>query len=188
MLQTLLADRFELKLHREKKELPVYALTVGKPPLKLTEVHDSPDSNGAGGPSTTVVGVSGGGAGVSVDLGHGASYTFANNKFEGKKFTLDMLASQLERYLDRPIVNLTELKGAYDVTLEISQEDYQAMLIRAAAGAGMVLPPQILRVAEDNTPASLLDALQQSGLKLDARKAPLDVLVIDQGRKTPTEN
>ncbi len=184
MLQAFLADRFELQLHREKKELPVYALTLGKPPLKLTEVHSTVEDD----PSTTVVGVSGGAAGVSVDLGHGASYTFANNKFEGKKFTMDMLASQLERYLDRPIVNLTELKGEYDVTLEVTQEDYQAMLIRVAAAAGMVLPPQVLRIAEDNAPASLLDALQRAGLKLDPRKAPLDVLVIDQGRKTPTEN
>ena len=173
-----------MKLHREKKELPVYALIVGRPPLKLIEVPDTPPD----GPSATIVGASGGGAGVSVDLGHGASYTFANNKFEAKKFTMDMLASQLERYLDRPIVNLTGLKGVYDVTLEVTQEDYQAMLIRVAARAGMVLPPQVLRLAEDNTPASLLDAFQQSGLKLDARKAPLDVLLIDQGRKTPTDN
>jgi uncharacterized protein (TIGR03435 family) len=38
MLQTLLEERFQIKLHREKKELPVYALLVGKPPLKLQRI------------------------------------------------------------------------------------------------------------------------------------------------------
>jgi uncharacterized protein (TIGR03435 family) len=182
MLQALLADRFQLKVHRDKKELPVYALVLGKPPLKLKEVPPSPDDDD--GPPATNVAASGGAAGVSVNLGHGSSYTFANNKFEGKKFTMDVLASQLERYLDRPIVNLTELKGKYDLT----PEDYQAMLIRVAIAAGLVLPAQVTRLAEGNSVPSLMDAFQQAGLKLDSRKAPLDFLVIDQARKTPTDN
>jgi uncharacterized protein (TIGR03435 family) len=189
MLQAFLADRFKLKFHRDKKELPVYALVLGKSPLKLKEVTENADSSAdADGPPGTNLAASGSGAGVSVDLGHGSSYTFANNKFEGKKFTMDTLTSQLERYMDRPIVNLTELKGKYDVTLTVTQEDYQAMLIRAAIGAGMVLPPQVLRLADANTPTSLLDALQQAGLKLDARKSPIDFLVVDQALKTPTDN
>ena len=39
ILQTLLEERFQIKLHREKKELPVYALLVGKPPLKLQRIR-----------------------------------------------------------------------------------------------------------------------------------------------------
>lgn len=184
MLQTLLADRFELKIHRDKKELPVYALVLGKTPLKLKEVPAGDSDDGL--PATNVA-ASGGAAGVSVDLGRGSSYTFANNKFEGKKFSMDMLASQLERYMDRPIVNLTGLKGNYDVTLEMTPEDYQTMLIRVATNAGLVLPPQVLALAE-GTPASLMDAVQQAGLKLDARKAPLDFVIVDQVRKIPTDN
>jgi uncharacterized protein (TIGR03435 family) len=90
--------------------------------------------------------------------------------------------------VDRPIVNLTGLKGKYDLTLEVTQEDYQAMLIRVALSAGLVLPPQVLSLIDGNSAASLMDAVQQAGLKLDARKAPLDSLVIDQARKTPTDN
>jgi uncharacterized protein (TIGR03435 family) len=185
MLQAFLADRFQLKFHRDKKELPVYALVVGKAPLRLKEAAANADDDG---PPATNVAASGSGAGVSVDLGHGSSYTFTNNKVEGKKFSMDTLASQLERYMDRPILNLTELKGKYDLTLEVTAEDYQAMLIRAAIGAGMVLPPQVLQLVEGNTPASLLDAVQQAGLKLDARKAPVEVLLVDQALKTPTDN
>jgi len=54
--------------------------------------------------------------------------------------------------------------------------------------SGVTLPPQALRVLDAGAPASLFDAVQQLGLKLDARKAPLDMLVIDQSLKTPTEN
>ena len=189
MLQVLLADRFQLKFHREKRELPVYALVLGKTPLKLKEVPPSPDDvdDSGGGPITNLA-ASGGATGVSVDLGHGSSYNFANNKFEAKKFSMDVLARMLERYLDRPIVNMTELKGKYDVTIDVTQEDYQAMLIRVAISAGLVLPPQVLQLVEGNTPTSLMDSLQQAGLKLDARKAPLDFLVVDQARKTPTDN
>jgi uncharacterized protein (TIGR03435 family) len=184
MLQAFLADRFQLKLHRDKKDLPVYALVLGKPPLRLKEVPAGADDDG---PPATNVAASGSGAGVFVDLGHGSSYTFANNKLEAKKLDMDTLASMLERYMDRPIVNLTEQKGKYDITLEVTEEDYQTMLIRAAISAGLVLPPQVLQLAEGST-ASLLDALQQAGLKLEPRKAPLDFLVIDQARKTPTDN
>jgi uncharacterized protein (TIGR03435 family) len=186
MMQTLLADRFQLKFHRDKKDLPVYALSIGKPPLKLTEVPAGPQDD-PNGPAVNVA-ASGSAAGVSVDMGHGSSYTFANNKFEGKKLTMDVVCRMLERYVDRPIVNLTDLKGYYDLTLEVTPEDYQAMLIRAAVNSGMVLPPQVVRLAEGNSASSLMDAAQKVGLKVDARKSPLDLLVVDQELKTPTAN
>ena len=62
------------------------------------------------------------------------------------------------------------------------------MLIRTANGAGITLPPQALRLAEAAPGDSLFSAVEKLGLKLDARKAPLDVLVIDQLEKEPTEN
>jgi uncharacterized protein (TIGR03435 family) len=185
MLQSFLADRFQLKFHREKKDLPVYALIVGKPPLKLKEAAETPVAD----PQAAVnVGGSGSGAGVSVNLGNGSSYTFANGKFEATKITMDALVNSLERYLDRPVVNQTDLKGRYDFTVNVTPEDYQAMLIRAAVNVGVVLPPQVQRLMETGSAASFFDNLQQLGLKLDARKASMDVLVIDQVAKTPTEN
>ena len=83
---------------------------------------------------------------------------------------------------------MTEIKGNYDLALAVTPEDYQTMLIRVAVNAGMILPPQALQVLDTGSIASLLDGLQQVGLKMDARKAPLDVLVVDQLSKTPTEN
>jgi uncharacterized protein (TIGR03435 family) len=187
MLQALLAERFQLKMHRDTKELPVYALIVGKPPLKLQE--SAPDATASVPRKGDVnVAISGAEAGVSVDLGNGSSYTFANSKFEVKKFTMDMLARQLERYADRPIVDMTELKGNYDLAVTVTPEDAQTMLIHAAVNAGIVLPPQVLQAAENGSITSLADGLQQLGLKMDARKAPLDILVVDSALKTPTQN
>jgi uncharacterized protein (TIGR03435 family) len=182
MLQSLLAERFQLKLHHEQKDLPVYALIMGKGPLNLKEVQSaaSPKSNDA-----INVAAAGSAAGVSVDLGNGSWYSFADNKFEAHKMTLDQLASMLERYVDRPILNQTDLKATYDVTLKLTPEDYRAMLIRAAVSSGVALPPQALRLMEGNSAASLSDAFEQVGLKMVARKAPLDLLVVDQILKTP---
>jgi uncharacterized protein (TIGR03435 family) len=62
------------------------------------------------------------------------------------------------------------------------------MMIRAAISAGVALPPQAMRVLDFSSGDSLANALQKAGLKLESRRAPLDVLVIDSMRKTPTEN
>jgi uncharacterized protein (TIGR03435 family) len=192
MLQSLLTERFQMKLHRDKKELPVYALIIGKPPLKLQE--------SAGDASASVpikgdvnVAVSAGAApsgavGVSVNLGNGSYYTFANGKFEIKKVGMAMLTQQLERYVDRPIIDMTGLKGNYDLTVTVTPEDAQTMMIRAAVNAGLVLPPQALQLLDNGSIPSLFDGMQQLGLKMEARKAPLDMLVVDQASKKPTEN
>src|SRR5262249_6061878 len=130
----------------------------------------------------------GGPGGTTVRLGPGSYFSFANNKFEGKKLTMSGLAETLGRFTDRPIVDMTELKGNYDFTLEFTAEDYRAMLIRSAIAAGVALPPEALRALEVSSGDSLLAAVQMLGLKLEPRKAPVDVLVIDHVEKTPTEN
>jgi uncharacterized protein (TIGR03435 family) len=90
--------------------------------------------------------------------------------------------------VDRPIIDMTGLKGNYDLTVSVTPEDSQTMLIRAAVNAGLVLPPPVLQLLENGSIASLIDGLQQLGLKMDARKALVDLLVVDQMSKTPKEN
>jgi uncharacterized protein (TIGR03435 family) len=188
MMQALLEDRFELKSHREKKDFPVYALRVSSAGLKMTEVASDP----AGEPSNVKPQAftrQGSGQGISLDLGQGSSVNFANNKFEAKKMTMASLASMLERFLDRPVVDLTGVNGSYDVAFDLSPEDYRAMLIRAAVAAGLVMSPDALRSLDASpAPASLFEGLAKFGLKLEPHRAPLDVLVVDSIRKTPTEN
>lgn len=62
------------------------------------------------------------------------------------------------------------------------------MMIRSAVAAGVVLPPQALQYMEKASGDSLPNALATLGLKLESRKAPIEVLVIDQAQKLPTEN
>ena len=186
MLQALLADRFSLKQHREQKEMPVYAIVLGKPPLRLKESARDPDASPRVEALVNIT-VNTGGAGTAVDLGHGSSYTLAGGKFEGKRFTVEMLASTLERYCDRPIVEMTGLKGIYDLSFDVTPEEAQVLGIRAAVYAGVTLPPQLLQLL-DTGGNPLIGAMQQLGLKLDARKAPIDVLVVDDARRGPIEN
>lgn len=186
MLQAVLADRFQMKMHREKKDFPIYALIAGKPPLKLQASAASAETEPSKG-AVTVAG-SGSSAGISVDLGRGSYYTFVNNKFDIKKVSLDQAADILERFADRPIVNQTELTGNYDIVLNVTEDEYRNLLIRAGANSGISLPPQVLKILDDGGASPLFDAVQQVGLKLDPRKAPLDLLVIDQAQKSPSDN
>jgi uncharacterized protein (TIGR03435 family) len=188
MMQRLLEDRFQIKIHREKKDFPVYVLEVAKGGLKMQETGPDPDPANADARAPLTITGSGNAQGVSVNLGRGASYTFGGNKFEGKRLTTAMIAGTLERFMDRPIVDMTDLKGSYDVTLDVTTEDYRAMLIHAAVAAGVSLPPEALRLLDGASLPSLFEAVQKVGLKLDARKAPLDMIVVDDGRKTPTDN
>jgi uncharacterized protein (TIGR03435 family) len=189
MMQALLEDRFELKTHREKKEFPVYALRVSSSGLKMTEVLSDPGVEQTDAKTPQTFTRQGSGRGISLDLGQGSSFNFANNKFEAKKLTMASLASMLERFLDRPVMDLTGMNGSYDVAFDLSPEDYRVMLIRAATAAGLVMSPDSLRILDESpVPASLFEGLAKFGLNLQAHRAPLDVLVVDSIRKAPTEN
>jgi uncharacterized protein (TIGR03435 family) len=185
MLQSLLADRFHLKFHNETRELPVYALGVA-PGAKLKDLADNSEEVDAKAP--VEVTAFGGPGGVGANLPGGGSYAFGDNKFSGKKLTMVYLADILSRFMDRPVVDMTGLKGKYDVTVQLTDDDYRAMLIRAAVAAGVSLPPEAMRLLQGATDSSLYAGLHANGLKLEARKAPLPVLVVDSVLKTPTGN
>ena len=70
----------------------------------------------------------------------------------------------------------------------MTAEDYRALLIRSAISAGVSLPPEALRLLDGASDESLHTALRTVGLKLEPRKSPLEVLMIDQIKKVPTEN
>ena len=189
MLQSLLADRFGMKMHRDSKDFPVYALVVGKggPKMKETPLEDEAET-AAGGRGAVNVAVTGGRNGVNLNFGRGAYFHFADDKIEARKLAMLQFADTLARFMDRPVVDMTGLKGTYDFTLNFTPEDFRAMQIRAAIAAGIVLPPEALRLLEGASGDSLFGAIQTIGLKLDSRKAPLPVLVIDSINKTPSEN
>ena len=184
MLQTLLMDRFQMKMHREMREFPVYALKVASTGLKLTETGPGdPTSNG-------LVDIAAGGNanGIGINFGGGSSISMGSNTLEIKKLTMRIIADSLTRFLDRPVVDATNLKGAYDLTIDLTPEDRMSLMIRSAVNAGMTLPPQALAMMDNASNASIFEGVKKAGLTMEPQRSPLEVLVIDQIEKTPTEN
>ena len=188
MFQSLLAERFKMTVHREKKEFPVYALGVARGGAKLQESAASPEPVTAEKQPEVNVAAGGSSAGVGADLGGGSSFNLGNNRLEVKKLAMNDFAEVLTRFVDRAVINETALTGRYDIVLELAPEDYMPVLLRSAVNAGVVLPPQALRMLDGANADPFSNPLRNVGLTLESRKAPLDVIVVDAIAKTPTEN
>jgi uncharacterized protein (TIGR03435 family) len=173
MLQSLLADRFKLKVSRATKELPVYALVVAKNGPKLTEAKPGDTyQNGIKGPD----GHPAGGAGM-MRMGPG--------QLTGQGLPMESLAHLLSEQVGRNIVDQTGLKGKYDFTLQWAPDQRPA---------GMLMGPEGPKPATDNAPPpdtsgpSIFTAIQeQLGLKLESTKGPVEIIVIDHVEQ-PSEN
>lgn len=185
MFRTLLEDRFQIKARKEKREFPVYAIEQTAAGIKLTRSADQTVP-----PADAPLKIAAGGSarGVAFDMGGGTSFQFADNALVGTKLTLAQLADTLTNFVDRPVVDMTNVPGNFDFTLSVTQEDFQGMLIRSALKNGVVLPPQVTRLLDTAGIGSLHDALGTAGLALRERRAPLDVVVVDSMNKTATAN
>jgi uncharacterized protein (TIGR03435 family) len=208
MLQTLLAERFKLTYHREKKELPVYELIVGKGGLKLTESPDTPEAPLPDSPGAMSIGTEKGpmkivqdGKGGSEMQGGAFSGTVRQSigatgiHLEITKAKMAELVDLLTGIVDKPVVDMTDLKGSYQVTLDLPMDDLMLLAQRNAAQLGIQLPtpPQAAGanpadLASTPGGAAIFQAIEKMGLKLDARKAPVDVIVVDHLERAPTEN
>jgi uncharacterized protein (TIGR03435 family) len=211
MLQALLVDRFKLAIHRENKDHSVYALVVAKSGLKLkpsdpepapaaapdpTEPPPEPKKGeivlGQGDSQVKISGSMDGKKGVTMKGGPMGQMHMAmvdgKMHMEADKMDMATLAEFATRFVDRPVVDMTELKGTYKVSLELSMEDLKN--IAKAAGMGGMMGGDGKPSAEASEPggASIFTSVQQMGLKLEARKAPLPVIVVDHIEKAPTEN
>jgi uncharacterized protein (TIGR03435 family) len=204
MIQALLADRFKLTLHRSTTEQPVYALVVTKSG-KLKESPPDTDtpatsSDGAaaplaptptdGGAQVRAVATSNAGGVVSTASINGNMKMVPSDngmRLEITKMNTIGMVEMLGRFVDRPIVDMSELKGRYDLTLDVGLED----LLNLARSQGVAVPMRRADAAgAASVPgsSSVFAAIQQYGLKLEPRKAPIELLVVDHVEKTPTEN
>ena len=200
MLQALLAERFKLKAHRESKEHAVYALVVGKNGPKLKDSAPDADAPATTDDANPQVRVSGRGENTQVSISGGQIGTAhmsmgpgGTMHLEAPKMNMSALADTLSRFFDRPVVDLTELKGTYQLALDLSMEDLRTAALTMGimgpgmgAGRGAVRPPA--DAASDPGGLSIFAAVQQLGLKLEPRKVPIDFVVIDRLEKAPTEN
>ena len=147
-LQALLADRFQLKLHHETKEMPAFVLTAIKRRFHLAPVekgdHCGTRSNGDA-------------RGI---------------KFTGTCLSMADFAAFAANRLDLPVSDQTHVEGLYTFSLEWSRDGLRTV----ASGEANL----------DGLP-SFFTAIEQIGLKLESRKAPVDILVVDSAER-PTEN
>ena len=183
MLQALLEDRFHMKAHREMREFAVYGLEVSPGGIKLTRTDEPTHADG---PFTVTANTSSGG--TAVDLGNGATLLIGNNRIEARKVAMLQLTETLSRFVDRQVLDMTALPGRYDLTIELTPEDFRAAMFRNAIAGGSTLPPQAFQLLENSSLSAIPDALKSMGLLLQPRRAPLEVVVIDSIDKTPTEN
>jgi uncharacterized protein (TIGR03435 family) len=167
MLRTLIEERFQLKLHRESKDMAVYELVEGKGGAKLDKAAEpaapmrmSMDGRGDGIMHTSII-----------------SANMSN------------FSDMLGRWTDRPVIDKTGLTDKFDIKLDLSMEDLArskssnvVVIGGPAAAAGSGPAP------EGNPAGSLFTSIQKLGLKLEAKRAPMDLLVVDKAEKVPLEN
>jgi uncharacterized protein (TIGR03435 family) len=149
MLQALLADRFKLVVHRDTREIPVYALTIGK---KGPRLQPSDPSEG----SAAVPRNPSHAGGTEPKSGH---LIFKNESMPDFAWALSRMAG----IGDRVVVDNTGLKGNYDFELIFGRYD---------------LPPAAADTRPD-APEVFTALQEQLGLKLESKKAPVEFLVVD---------
>ncbi len=214
MLQSLLAERFKLTLHRENKEHPVMALVVAGGGPKLQESPADPaqdfDENTPLKPGERQMETPQGPVRMTVDPRNGSAVVNMGKRgmwtqrmgpngtlhLEGNRTTMSAFADMLSQMTQMTggggmaIVDMTGLKGTYVVALDFSLAD----LKKIAQSVGLNLPmrgPDAggADVASDpGASSSIFDAVKALGLKLESRKAPTEQLVIDHLEKMPANN
>jgi uncharacterized protein (TIGR03435 family) len=171
LLQTLLADRFKLAVHRETRELPMFALVVAKKGTKIEEAK--PGDRYPNG----IKDLDGRGRGHLMSLRRG--------QIIGQGIPVSDLIEMLNDLgLGLDVVDKTGLTGTYDFTLRWTP-DQSTPMFRGADGGRQ---PAGSSPLPDSSGPSLFTAMEeQLGLKLERQKGPVEVLVIDHVEK-PSEN
>ena len=153
MLQSMLEDRFRLKLHRETKESAVYALVVSKggPKIRSSTDQSSPDDTGPARPG---------------DGPNHGGILLGNGMLIGNAVMLSRFATVLSPQLERTVIDRTGLTGRFDIQLHWSPD------INGK-------PPE----TTSDAPSIFTAMQEQLGLKLESGKGPVELIVIDRAEK-----
>ena len=217
MMQSLLADRFKMTVHREKRDQPVYELTAagGGSKLKTASPEDFKAWDGSfpgfgfRGPLQT-------GAAITGRIVPSPNCT---RNYEFVPLPMSAFADALTLFLARPVVDRTGMTGNYRVVLTLSAEAEAGMMAnmmrarglpppapgggggRVGPGGGPTAPPppeiaapgcadpfSLLGDATGSPDSAIIKAVQQLGLTLQFSRAPIETIVVDHLEKTPTEN
>jgi uncharacterized protein (TIGR03435 family) len=151
MLQNLLAERFHMSVHLVTKQTQGYALVVGKSGPKLTKSAKQDEASGSFGFTSS---------------GH----------LTWRAETLASVARSLSLFLGRPVVDMTEIQGRFDITLDASPDSLPGLHSFGTAQADADPQP------------SIFAAVRALGLNLEPREAAVKQLVVDSAQKIPTQN
>jgi uncharacterized protein (TIGR03435 family) len=183
MLRHLLADRFKMTIHRERKEMAVYALRVGPNGHKLKEAADPANPPEADAKLDQQMMVSMTKMTETLKNAGGGSGATSTMRHEGVASLVRMLSDRL----GRPVVDETGLKGKYDFDMEFAPD--QLLLVVAPGGGPSPTGIDPGREGLASPFPSISQAVQsQLGLKLEPKKLPVETIVVDQAEKAPTEN
>jgi uncharacterized protein (TIGR03435 family) len=178
MLRALLEDRFQLQVHRETKEGPVYFLTAPNGAGKLKPTPEGScvpiDMNKLPKPGEPMPKFCGS---QNMRSTNGRSFTVNTTGTAMKDFAATMLSNTL----DRKVIDKTGLDGRFDLSFEFAPDSSLRMFQgRPANNSTDALPP-----APEGP--NIFMALERLGLKLERGKGPVETLVIDRIEK-PSEN
>lgn len=162
MLQSLLADRFQLAIRTETRDTPVYALITARTDGRLgPRLRQSQNgcSKRSGPGATAPAGVT-----VSCDM------RFTRGRISAQGMSMDVLTMTLQRYVDRLLVDETALRGDFDADLEWSADVLSTDDPSPAKGASIFTAVQ-----------------EQLGLRLESRRVPVEVVIVERAER-PTPN
>jgi uncharacterized protein (TIGR03435 family) len=186
MFQSLLADRFGLRYHYDAPVTLVYGVAVAPGGSKLKPGLDDPDPYNYG-PIRSAGGVTGKAPGRARSSGWGVyQYWSANGArhFDFENIPMKGLAGFIFGNLDLPVIDITGLKGTYQVSLDVPSQ--RCPTPRASEDGDQAVP-----IASDpcsDQYASIAASLKKQGLTLERRKLPYPRLVVDHIERVPTEN
>jgi uncharacterized protein (TIGR03435 family) len=172
MLRNLLATRFKMTIHRESKELPIYALLTARngPKVKAT-VDDGSAGKQPDDQLAMIQPVEGKDGFPTLSLrtpGLVSETKSGRARVTAKETPISKFADLLSGQLGRPVIDMTGMTGNYSFVVYFTPED---------------------RNPDGSSDPSIFGALQeQLGLRLEARKGPVELLVIDHAEKAPTGN
>jgi uncharacterized protein (TIGR03435 family) len=178
MLRALIVERFQLKTHTEDRPVTAYTLVAVKPKMKKADpasrmkYKEGPAADGKDPRNATPI------------LSRLVTY---------QNMTMAQFAEKLKDiapgYIHTPVLDATGLEGGYDFTLSFSAVGLTQRPAGQANGP-VAQPGDVAAAASDPTGAvTLFEAIEkQLGLKLEAKKRPVPVLVIDHAEQKPTDN
>ena len=191
MMQNLLKERFKLEVHHDQKEMPGFQLVVAKGGPKLTEAVEEPavkDGGPEAGPPP------GGFPKITMDKegypvlppGRGPMTIMMNGRarmrFSGE--SMEEFAGTLGNQLGKPVWDATGLKGKYDFNVYWTSEGRVPPPSPPPGGAA----PPVASNPDESGPNIYAAIQEQLGLRLEAKKATVDLVAVDHCEKVPTEN